>query len=337
MFSDAGLAEQYGLIQAMSAPAKTAFNTVAIIGKYQSQGIAEPLAEIAAFLKSAGRGVVIEKDTAGNTGIKGYAVAAVGDIGAQADCAIVVGGDGTMLSIARILAPHKVPLIGINQGRLGFMTDIALQDKISALGAILGGEYDAEDRDILHGTVRRQGHVLLDTLALNDVVVSRGAVGGMIELTVAIDGRFVYNQRADGLIIATPTGSTAYSLSANGPILHPNLAAIVLVPISPHALTNRPIALSNDCTLELTLTRGREAGAHFDGQAHITLMERDTVTVRRSEHRIRFLHPKGYDYFRMLREKLHWSALPPTETWAAPGTSPTETWVAPGTAPTEIR
>ena len=286
------------------------FESVAIIGKYQSQGIAEPLSEIAAFLKSAGIKVLIEKDTAANTGISGHAVAPVGELGGCADCAIVVGGDGTMLSVARILAPHKVPLIGINQGRLGFMTDIALKDKLGALKAILQGEYDAEDRDILHGTVRRQGQVLLDTLALNDVVVSRGSVGGMIELTVTIDGRFVYNQRADGLIIATPTGSTAYSLSANGPILHPNLAAIVLVPISPHALTNRPIALSNDCTVELMLTRGRDAGAHFDGQAHFMLVEHDSVTVRRSEHRIRFLHPKGYDYFRMLREKLHWSALP---------------------------
>ncbi len=287
------------------------FTNIAIIGKYQSQGIGEPLAEIATFLKSAGLGVVIEKDTALNTGISGYAVAPVDELGKQVDCAIVVGGDGTMLSIARILAPHHVPLIGINQGRLGFMTDIALDDKIEALRAILGGEYEAEDRNILQGTVERAGKVQLDTLALNDVVVSRGSIGGMIELTVNIDSRFVYNQRSDGLIVSTPTGSTAYSLSANGPIMHPNLASIALVPISPHALTNRPITLSDNCTVEMTLTRGRDAGAHFDGQAHLTLIEGDCVTVRRSEHRIRFLHPKGYDYFRMLREKLHWSALPP--------------------------
>ncbi len=291
---------------------QSAFHNIALIGKYQSQGIADPLIEIAAFLKGAGFGVVVEKDTAENIGLRDYPVAAVAQLGTQADCAIVVGGDGTMLSIGRILAPHKVPLIGINQGRLGFMTDIALDEKISALTAILGGDYDAEDRHILQGTVTRQGQVLLDTLALNDVVVNRGSIGGMIELTVNIDGRFVYNQRADGLIVATPTGSTAYALSANGPIMHPNLAAIALVPISPHALTNRPIALSDDCTVEMTLTRGRDAGAHFDGQAHFTLMEQDAVTVRRSQHRIRFLHPKGYDYFRMLREKLNWSALPPS-------------------------
>jgi len=288
------------------------FRNVAVIGKYQSRGIAEPLGEIAAFLKAAGVGVIVEKETSENTGLTGYPIATVSELGPLADCAVVVGGDGTMLSIARLLAPHHVPLIGINQGRLGFMTDIALDEKIAALTAILGGDYDAEDRNILQGTVTRQGQVMLDTLALNDVVVSRGAIGGMIELTVSIDGRFVYNQRADGLIVATPTGSTAYSLSANGPIMHPNLASIALVPISPHALTNRPIALSDNCTVEMTLTRGKDAGAHFDGQAHFTLMEQDCVRVRRSEHRIRFLHPKGYDYFRMLREKLHWSALPPS-------------------------
>ena len=296
----------------MPNPFKSAFKTIAVIGKYQSQGIAEPLVDIAAFLKGAGLGVVVEKDTADNIGLTGYPVAEVSELGPLVDCAIVVGGDGTMLSIARLLAPHKVPLIGINQGRLGFMTDIALDEKIVALEAILGGAYEAEDRHILQGTVTRAEQVLLDTLALNDVVVSRGSVGGMIELTVNIDGRFVYNQRSDGLIVATPTGSTAYSLSANGPIMHPNLAAIALVPISPHALTNRPIALSDNCTVEMTLTRGRDAGAHFDGQAHVTLIEGDCVRVRRSEHRIRFLHPQGYDYFRMLREKLHWSALPPS-------------------------
>jgi NAD+ kinase len=223
---------------------------------------------------------------------------------------VVVGGDGTMLSFARLLAPHNIPLIGINQGRLGFMTDIALREKIPGLRAILSGEYELEERDILHCTVTRQGQTLLDTLALNDAVVSRGAIGGMVEISVHIDGRFVSVQRADGLIVATPTGSTAYALSANGPILHPNLAAIVLVPVAPHALSNRPIALSDDCTVEMVLTRGRDAGAHFDGQAHIALVERDKVTVKRAPHAVKFLHPKGYDYFKMLRSKLNWSALP---------------------------
>jgi len=295
------------------------FKTVAVVGKYQSQGIAEPLIDIAGLLKQNDYVPLIERDTAENIGMTEYDTAPLQEIGERADVAIVVGGDGTMLSVARLLAPHKVPLIGINQGRLGFMTDIAMRNKREALTAILGGDYDAEERHILHGTVTRQGEVLLDTLALNDVVVSRGVIGGMIELTVAIDGKFVYNQRADGLIIATPTGSTAYALSANGPIMHPNLSAIVLVPVAPHALSNRPIALSDDCTVEMTMMRGRDAGAHFDGQAHIALLERDTITVRLSEHRIRFLHPKGYDYFRMLREKLHWSALPPTDVFTPPG------------------
>ena len=291
----------------------SAFKTIAIVGKYQSQGIAEPLAAIAGYLKTAGFDPIIEKDTAENIGLSGYATAPVDQIGAAADLVVVVGGDGTMLSVARLLARHRVPLVGVNQGRLGFMTDIAMRDAQSALVAILNGEYDAEERHILQGSVFRQGQVLMDTLALNDVVVSRGAIGGMIELTVSIDGKFVYNLRADGLIIATPTGSTAYALSANGPILNPNLPVIVLVPVAPHALSNRPIVVSSDSRVELILTRGRDAGAHFDGQAHINLHERDRVSICRSEHTIRLLHPRGYDYFRMLREKLHWSALPPAQ------------------------
>jgi NAD+ kinase len=291
----------------------SAFRNIALVGKYQSQGIAEPLAGIAAFLKDSGFVPIVEKGTADNIGLSGYDTAPVSELGARADLAVVVGGDGTMLSVARLLAPHNVPLVGVNQGRLGFMTDIALHDTRKALKAILDGEFDAEERHILHGRVARGGTVLLDTLALNDVVVSRGSVGGMVELTVAIDGRFVYNQRADGLIIATPTGSTAYALSANGPILHPNLPAIVLVPVAPHALSNRPIALSDDCEVELTLTRSRDAGAHFDGQAHVALIDGDRIMIRRSRHTIRLLHPRGYDYFRMLREKLHWSSLPPAQ------------------------
>ena len=281
--------------------------------RYDAAIVGGGIIGLASAWRASQRGLrvcVLERDTAENAGLEDYRSVPAGELGKAIDVGIVVGGDGTMLSIARILAPDKVPLIGINQGRLGFMTDIAIREKEPALDAILAGEYETEDRDILQATVTRQGQVLLDTLALNDAVVSRGAVGGMIELSVHIDGKFVYNQRSDGLIVATPTGSTAYALSANGPILHPNLAAIVLVPVAPHALSNRPIALSDDCTVEMVLTRGRDAGAHFDGQAHFTLQERDRVTVRRSEHKIRFLHPVGYDYFKMLRQKLNWSALP---------------------------
>ena len=286
------------------------FRHAALVGKYQAQGIRAELAEIAHFLLRQGLEVSLESQTALNTGITGFGALTPEQLGRECDLAVVVGGDGTMLGIARQLSHFGTPLVGINQGRLGFITDVNVGQFAEVLAPMLAGDYEEERRTMLEGTVWRDAAMIFDGFALNDVVVSRGSVGGMIELTVTIDGRFVYNQRADGLIIATPTGSTAYSLSANGPILHPNLAAIVLVPISPHALTNRPIALSNDCTVELMLTRGRDAGAHFDGQAHFMLVEHDSVTVRRSEHRIRFLHPKGYDYFRMLREKLHWSALP---------------------------
>jgi NAD+ kinase len=190
------------------------------------------------------------------------------------------------------------------------MTDIALEDKTETLTAMLRGEFTAEDRSLLEAKIERDGKLVVRALALNDVVVSRGVIGGMIELNVQIDGRFVYNQRSDGLIIATPTGSTAYALSASGPILHPNVEAFVLVPVSPHALTNRPIAVSDRSTVEIVLTRGRDAGAHFDGQSHFILNDGDKIIVRRSDYMIRILHPLNYDYYAMLRQKLHWSEIP---------------------------
>lgn len=288
----------------------TAFKTVALIGKYKSPGIAEPLEGLAKFLVAQHMEVLIEAETAKNISLRDYATVSGEEIGAQADLAIVVGGDGTMLSIARILAPFNVPLIGINQGRLGFMTDIALDEKLETLGEMLHGDFTEEDRLLLEGHVERSGVKMLDALALNDVVVSRGVIGGMIECRVRIDGQFVYDQRSDGLIIATPTGSTAYALSAAGPILHPSVAAFVLVPVSPHTLTNRPIAVSDRSVVEIVLTRGRDASAHFDGQSNFMLHENDKITVRRSKHVIRLLHPKGYDYFSMLRQKLHWSEFP---------------------------
>lgn len=288
----------------------TLFKTIGLVGKPNSPGIAEPMESLARFLAQQKIEVLMESNTAQSNGLTGYKVVNGEQLGELADLAIIVGGDGTMLSIARVLAPYDVPLIGINQGRLGFMTDIALEDKIETLTAMLKGEFTAEDRSILEGSIERGGDILLKSLALNDVVVSRGVIGGMIELNVQIDGKFVYNQRSDGLIIATPTGSTAYALSASGPILHPNVEGFVLVPVSPHALTNRPITVSDRCTVEIKLTRGRDASAHFDGQSHFILSENDKIIVRRSKYMIRVLHPLSYDYYAMLRQKLHWSEIP---------------------------
>jgi NAD+ kinase len=227
-------------------------------------------------------------------------------IGEQCNLVLVVGGDGTMLGVGRQLARYGVPLIGINQGRLGFITDIPLDHYRATLTPMLRGEFEEDHRSLMHAKVFRDGHCVFDALAMNDVVVNRGATSGMVELRVEVDGHFVANQRADGVIIASPTGSTAYSLSAGGPLLHPSTPGWVLVPIAPHTLSNRPIVLPDASEIVIELVSGRDASANFDMQSLASLLHGDRVTVRRSEHRVRFLHPKGWTYFDTLRKKLHW-------------------------------
>lgn len=286
---------------------------IAIVGKPMASGITQSLSDIAHFLSSAGHEVALESETAKNTGIDGFAVMTVAEIGAQADAAIVVGGDGTMLGIARRLAPFDVPLVGINQGRLGFMTDIAVDRMIPLLADMLAGKRESERRSLLEGVVERDGVPIFSALAFNDVVVSRGAGSGMVELRVDVDGHFMYNQRSDGLIVATPTGSTAYALSAGGPLLHPSLTGIVLVPIAPHALSNRPIVLPDRSEIVVTVVNGRDTSVNFDMQSLASLQLHDRIVIRRSAHAITFLHPPGWSYYDTLREKLHWNEYPSQE------------------------
>ncbi len=283
------------------------FHHVALIGKYQAQGSRSALEDIAQFLDSQGCEVALEKDTAANTGINQYPTLDAAGIGAHCDLALVVGGDGTMLGIGRLLAQFGVPVIGINQGRLGFITDIAFEDYQAALGPMLRGEYEEDLRGMMQASVIRDGHCVFSATAMNDVVVNRGATAGMVELRVEVDGRFVANQRADGLIIASPTGSTAYALSAGGPLLHPAISGWVLVPIAPHTLSNRPIVLSDAGEITIELVAGRDASANFDMQSLASLLHGDRITVKRSAHQMRFLHPKGWSYFDTLRKKLHWN------------------------------
>ena len=290
------------------------FRQVALIGKYQtvSSGASgapsrEALKAIAHFLQAQGCAVFYEHDTARNFEISGYPVLTVPAIGAQCDLGLVVGGDGTMLGIGRQLAHFGVPLIGINQGRLGFMTDIPLDGYAATLAPMLRGEFEEDHRSLIHAQVMRDGHCVFNALAMNDVVVNRGATAGMVELRVEVDGHFVANQRADGLIIATPTGSTAYALSAGGPLLHPSIPGWVLVPIAPHTLSNRPIVLANVTEIVIEVVAGRDASASFDTQSLATLLHGDRIVVTRSKHHVRFLHPKGWSYFDTLRQKLHWN------------------------------
>jgi NAD+ kinase len=289
------------------------FKTVAIVGKYPAAGIAQSLTEIAGFLRHTGHTVVFEANTAQHVDLKDTAAMTPAEIGRHADAAIVVGGDGTMLGIARQLAPYNVPLIGINQGRLGFMTDIPLDRMMPLLADMLGGKVESEQRSLLEGSVLREGQTIFHALAFNDVVVSRGAGAGMVELRVDVDGHFMYNQRSDGLIVATPTGSTAYALSAGGPVLHPSLGGMVLVPIAPHALSNRPIVVPDSSEIVIEVISGRDSSVNFDMQSLASLLHHDRIVIKRSAHAITFLHPKGWSYYDTLREKLHWNEYPSVE------------------------
>ncbi|MBP8294483.1 MAG: NAD kinase [Burkholderiales bacterium] len=283
---------------------------VGVVGRYNTPGIAKPLKRLVAFLAARGLDVLLETDTAALTKMRDHPTAGVADLGGAVDMVIVVGGDGTMLAVARQVASYRVPLIGINQGRLGFLTDIALTEMEAALAAMLDGHLVVEERMLLHASVVRAGVELIEGLALNDVVINRGGIGGMIELSVDIGDSYVCDLRADGVIVATPTGSTAYAMSANGPIVHPSVRAWSLVPISPHALTNRPIVIGDGEQVTITVTRSREAAMHWDGQLHHDLVEGDQVRIDAAPFSVRLLHPQGHDYYAMLRRKLHWSESP---------------------------
>ena len=282
------------------------FQHAALVGKYQADGIRALLEEIAHFLVRQGLEVSFELQTAQSTGVTDFDALTLEEIGAQCDLAVVVGGDGTMLGIARELARYNLPLVGINQGRLGFITDVPIGHYRDALAPMIAGDYEEDFRAMLEGEVWRDGDCIFEGLSLNDVVVSRGATASMVELRIDIGDEFVANMRADGLIVASPTGSTAYALSAGGPILHPSIAGWVVVPIASHTLSNRPIVLPDAGPIRITVVAGRDASANFDMQGLASLLHGDQVRVQRSAHKVRFLHPRGWSYFATLRRKLRW-------------------------------
>ena len=290
------------------------FPIIALVGRYQDSGLHAPLRALAKLLIQEGSQVLVEADTARQTGVSEYPSATFAEIGQRASLAIVMGGDGTMLGAARHLAPYDVPVVGINHGRLGFITDIPLENSSEALTDLLHGRYETETRMLLSATVWRGTDQMFTATALNDVVLNRSGRGGMIEVRVEVNDTYMYTQRADGLIVATPTGSTAYALSSAGPILHPEVSAIVLVPVAPQTLSNRPIVIPADGVLNMTLTAmGRSEGGasvHFDMQTWSDLMPGDRIVVQRAPHSIRFLHPAGYSFFSTLRRKLDWNRMP---------------------------
>jgi NAD+ kinase len=285
----------------------TPFRHVALFGKYQAQGVRPILEEIAQFLVRCGAEVSVDEDTAMNSGWMDFGALSMDELAKVCDLAVVVGGDGTMLGIGRELARHNIPLIGINQGRLGFITDIPATDWRSALAPMIEGNYEQESRSMIEGGVWRDGAPVFQGFALNDVVV-RSINPSMIEVRVTVGGDPVANLRCDGMIVATPTGSTAYALSAGGPILHPDIGGWALVPVASHTLSNRPIVLPDDLEVVAELVHGKEASANFDMQSFASLLPQDQVRIQRSRHKARFLHPRGWSYYATLRQKLHWHA-----------------------------
>lgn len=282
------------------------FRHAAIVGKFQARGIRPVLEEVAHFLVGKGLEVSFERETAVATGVTDFEALSAAEMGQRCDLAVVVGGDGTMLGIARELARFNMPLVGINQGRLGFITDVPNGQFKDALAPMLAGDYEEEHRAMLEGGVWRDDEKIFDGLSMNDVVVSRGATASMVEVRIDIDDELVANMRADGVIVASPTGSTAYALSAGGPILHPGIAGWVLVPIASHTLSNRPIVLPDQGEMRITIVAGRDASANFDMQSLASLLHGDQVRVRRSAFKVRFLHPRGWSYYATLRRKLRW-------------------------------
>jgi len=267
--------------------AQPQFRRIALVGKLNSPEVDASLRAIREFLGR--RGCEVVKN------------------GAAADLAVVVGGDGTMLAAARELVKSRVPLVGVNQGRVGFMTDIGHDDMAAGLEAILAGDYSLEERAVLDAEILRGTKSIMRTIALNEAVVSRGAQGRLIEFGLTIDGEFVYALRGDGIIVATPTGSTAYALSAQGQILHPAVPALAIVPLNPHTLSARPVSVSDRSVIEISVPHAADARAHFDGFSSTDMAEGDRLVLRRSADVVRFVHPPGYRFFATLRSKLRWS------------------------------
>ncbi len=282
--------------------------TVGLFGKYGSRASGGEITRLCEFLRSRKLDVLLDEATAKLVDKPAPHSRPIADIGKQIDLAIVIGGDGTLLNVARNLADWQIPLIGVNLGRLGFLTDIPAENMLTDIGRMLDGDYETEERFLLSASIQRHGEIVHSSNAFNDVVVNKRELARLIEFETYLDGEFVTGMAADGIIIATPTGSTAYALSAGGPLLHPTLSAIVLVPICPHTLSDRPIVVSSDSVVEIAMTRKKDQRAHvtLDGQLDYPLQDEDRISVRRAPHSICLWHPSGRNHYDVLRTKLHW-------------------------------
>ena len=285
------------------------FHKIGIIGKYADSSVNETLRTLSDYLQTREVDILLDEATGEccwtDHGLK---TGSREQLGRECDLIIIVGGDGTLLNAARSLAAHDPALLGLNLGRLGFLTDISPSEMIERLDAILDGRYNEEERFLLHARILRDGELINESDAFNDVVVHKWDVARMIEVDTYINGTYVNTLRSDGLIVSTPTGSTAYALSGGGPILQPCLNAVILVPICPHTMSNRPIVVDADNVIEIVVKGQDQSHAQVscDGQINLGLVAGDRIQIRKKEHSVRLIHPDEHDHFHILREKLHW-------------------------------
>lgn len=286
------------------------FSKVAIFVK-PTESLAGPLTALISVIRKTGAEIFLDERSAATlgerTGCRGYTREELGEL---CDLAVVLGGDGTMLGVARSLAPFGTPIVGVNAGRLGFITDIVLEDMERLLPALIQGQCTRDVRRMLGAELVRNGECIFSGLAVNDIGVSHGRAGGMVEFIVYVNGIQMASQSADGIICSTPTGSTAYSLAAGGPLLAPMLDGVTLVPVAPHTLSNRPIVLPGESSIDIEITESRDAVAYFDMQEFCDVLPGDVLRIRQAKESFTLLHPIGYDYFEVLRRKLKWNYMP---------------------------
>ncbi|MEX0735033.1 MAG: NAD(+)/NADH kinase [Steroidobacteraceae bacterium] len=284
------------------------FSRIALVGKVEDARVADSMAALATHLRARGLTVFIDEGASMDGLPAGLERRPVAELGKDADLIVAIGGDGTMLFAAQLALGRGVPLVGINRGRLGFLTDVTPDEMIGNVDAVLAGRYETDARQLLAARLALPDGGTLDYRALNDVVVQRHESGRMVELEIWIDGSFVNTHGGDGLVIASSTGSTAYALSCGGPIIHPSLGAVVIAPISPHTLSDRPIVVRRESRIEIRLVA--RSGAHAeitcDGMLFGALEPQSRLLIEPAVEGITLLHPPGHDYFRLLRSKLHW-------------------------------
>lgn len=282
---------------------------IGIICKAGKPEPVEIVRDLLPWLRERGAEVFVDAETAVALGIEGHSRARIPDL---SEVVVVFGGDGTMLSVARLLREKEIPILGINLGGLGFITEVQKRDTYKALERVLTGDCSCEERLMLTADVIRNGERIAGYTALNDVVINKGALARIVDLETFVDNAYVTKFRADGLIVSTPTGSTAYCLSAGGPILYPTIGSVVLIPICPHTLTNRPIVLPDNARIEIVLrSHAEDVFLTIDGQVGFSLRQNDTVAVEKSPYKTRLLIPYERDFFEVLRTKLGWGERNP--------------------------